>query len=143
MEKCPHVDVFVDMEQFLVYPAFPAPCAPAAAYSSSRTPSRYYLFLLLLFFISARPEAPPCPGISSSPSCRRWPFLAPGKGSHTGKGDNCRLCFRCLVLSHLGASHQRAVPTCPWMMLSKDDECCWGTLLGVSCCFPALIFATF
>lgn len=141
----------MDMEQFLVCPAFPAargrpwckctPCAPAAAYSSSRTPSRYYLFLL--FFISARPEAPPCPGISSSPSCWRWPFLAPGKGSRTGKGDNCSLCFRCLVLSHLGASHQRAVPTCPWMMLSKDDECCWGTLLGVSCCFPALIFATF
>jgi len=86
-------------------------CSPSS--TSSRTSCGCSLFLLFLFFTSVRLEARPCPGISSSPSCWLWSFLAPRKESCMGNGDSCRSCFCCLVLSHLHTLHQQAVPTCP------------------------------
>lgn len=104
--------------------------------ASSRTPFWRYFFLHFLFFISVRLKDLPhrsrlddLPSISL-PSCWPWSFLVLGKGSCMGTGDNCRHYDCCLVLSHFHTSQQQAVPTCPWMIFSRNDECFWGTLMS-------------
>lgn len=144
--------MFMDMEQFLVPPwflqqeAYPSEHVHhehhlQSLFCSSRTPFWCYFFLHFLSFIYVRLEDLPCRNISL-PSCWPWSFLEWGKGGCTGTGGSCRHYNCCLVLSHFHTSQQHAVPTCPWMILPRNDESFWGTLLGVSCCFPALMFVT-
>ena len=112
------------MQMYTMYTS----CSPSS--TSSRTPCWCFLFLLFLFFVSVRLEAPPCPGISSSPSCWPWPFLAPGKWSCTGKGDNCRLfLLPCLVTSpriaSAGSAHLSLDDTFKeWWVLLEDSTWC-------------------
>lgn len=123
LENCPHVSMFMDMEQFLIprsmilaassmilaasmnmtymfqvnMNVMNITCSSSSA--CSRTP---FDFFFLHFFIFMMLEDLPCPSISL-PSCWPWSFLELGKGSCMEMGstaDTVTVASSCRISIH-------------------------------------------